>query len=61
MPPTKVGIGSVAGRCCGQRQVGTGHRKLLGKFGRAHGDPLVQDLLADDVGPRPFQGKEGGK
>jgi arylsulfatase A-like enzyme len=30
------------------------HRELLRKFAREHHDPLVDELLADDVPPRPF-------
>ena len=30
------------------------HRALLVKFGQEHNDPLVAELLANDVQPRPF-------
>jgi arylsulfatase A-like enzyme len=30
------------------------HRRLLRGFAAAHHDPLAAELLADDVGPRPF-------
>ena len=30
------------------------HRKLLRDFAKKHADPLVEELLANDVGPRPF-------
>jgi len=30
------------------------HRELLAKFSREHNDPLVAELLANDVQPRPF-------
>jgi len=30
------------------------HRALLAKFGQEHNDPLVAELLAHDVQPRPF-------
>jgi len=36
------------------RQVVLEHRKLLSNFGRAHRDALVEDLLKNDVEPRPF-------
>jgi len=36
------------------RQVLLDHRELLRDFGKAHHDDLVEELLADDVGPRPF-------
>ena len=36
------------------RQLLLQHRDLLRKFGTAHNDPLVEELLANDVGPRPF-------
>jgi choline-sulfatase len=32
------------------------HRELLARFGREHRDPLVPELLADDVKPVPFTG-----
>jgi choline-sulfatase len=31
------------------------HRALLAAFGKEHGDPLVESLLADDVKPVPFE------
>ncbi len=36
------------------RQVLLDHRKLLRDFGKAHHDVLVKELLANNVGPRPF-------
>jgi arylsulfatase A-like enzyme len=30
------------------------HREILTRFGREHNDPLVAELLADDVKPIPF-------
>jgi arylsulfatase A-like enzyme len=30
------------------------HRELLAGYGREHHDPLVAELLADNVKPRPF-------
>jgi hypothetical protein len=36
------------------RQVIIDHRNLLRDFGKTHNDPLVEELLANDVGPRPF-------
>jgi arylsulfatase A-like enzyme len=36
------------------RQVVLEHRKLLRDFAKKHADPLVEELLANDVGPRPF-------
>lgn len=30
------------------------HRDMLAEFGRKHSDPLVEELLADDVKPIPF-------
>jgi hypothetical protein len=36
------------------RKVLLEHRELLAKFGREHNDPLVAELLANDVAPRPF-------
>jgi hypothetical protein len=30
------------------------HRALLAKFAKEHKDPLAAELLANDVGPRPF-------
>lgn len=36
------------------RKVLLEYRGLLEKFGRQHNDPLVAELLADDVKPRPF-------
>jgi choline-sulfatase len=38
------------------REVIVEHRKLLREFAGTHNDPLVAELLADDVGPRPFTG-----
>ena len=34
------------------------HRELLRAFGEKHKDALVDDLLADDVGPIPFTPKK---
>ncbi len=36
------------------RQVVQDHRRLLRDFAERNADPLVTELLADDVGPRPF-------
>jgi len=36
------------------RDVLLAHRELLARFGREHNDPLVAELLADNVKPRPF-------
>jgi arylsulfatase A-like enzyme len=36
------------------RKVLLEHRELLARFGREHNDPLVAELLANDVAPRPF-------
>ena len=36
------------------RQVIIEHRNLLREFGKTHNDPLVEELVANDVGPRPF-------
>lgn len=36
------------------REVLLQHRALLGRFGREHADPLVAELLRDDVRPIPF-------
>jgi len=37
-----------------RRDVLAQHRELLARFGREHADPLVAELLADDVKPIPF-------
>jgi choline-sulfatase len=36
------------------QQVVVEHRRLLREFAKAHNDQLVQELVAHDVGPRPF-------
>ncbi len=36
------------------REVLLEHREILARFGRKHNDPLVAELLADDVKPIPF-------
>lgn len=36
------------------RDILLGHRELLARFGREHNDPLVAELLADNVKPIPF-------
>ena len=43
------------------REVLLKHRELLLQFGREHNDPLVADLLADNVKPIPFTSSEAGK
>ena len=40
------------------RQVLLQHRELLAQFGREQKDPLVAELLANNVGPRPFRADE---
>jgi arylsulfatase A-like enzyme len=37
------------------------HRLLLAQFGRTYKDPLVAELLADDVKPTPFTAADGLK
>ena len=37
-----------------QRAVLLAHRELLLRFGQEHDDPLVAELLADNVKPIPF-------
>lgn len=37
------------------RAVLTQHRDFLREFGKTHNDPLVKELLANNVGPRPFK------
>ncbi len=37
------------------RDVLVAHREMLAEFGREHNDPLVAELLADDVKPMPFR------
>ena len=37
------------------RHVVAEHRRILGNFAKTHGDALVEDLLANDVEPRPFE------
>jgi len=39
----------------GYRAVLLEHRERLRRFGSEHRDPLVDELLANDVGPRPFE------
>jgi hypothetical protein len=39
----------------GYRAVLLDHRERLRRFGERHSDALVADLLAHDVGPRPFE------
>lgn len=39
------------------REVVLEHRDLLKQFGETHDDTLVHELLADDVAPRPFEGR----
>mgnify|MGYP002789742783 CR=1 FL=1 len=39
----------------GYRAILLDHRERLRRFGERHGDALVADLLANDVGPRPFE------
>jgi arylsulfatase A-like enzyme len=36
------------------REVLLQHRELLARFGKEHNDPLVTELLAEDVKPIPF-------
>ena len=36
------------------REVLLTHRELLARFGKEHNDPLVAELLADNVKPIPF-------
>ncbi len=36
------------------RKVLLDHRELLTRFGKEHNDPLVAELLADNVKPIPF-------
>jgi len=43
------------------REVLLAHRQLLAQFGRTYTDPLVADLLADDVKPMPFTAADGLK
>jgi hypothetical protein len=38
----------------GYRKVLLDHRELLTRFGKEHNDPLVAELLADNVKPIPF-------
>ena len=39
----------------GYRHVVLDHRERLRRFGESYADPLVDELLADDVPPRPFR------
>ncbi len=39
----------------GYHEVVLKHRERLRRFGERHGDTLVETLLADNVGPRPFE------
>lgn len=39
----------------GYHEVILKHRERLRRFGERHGDTLVETLLADNVGPRPFE------
>ncbi|HRE82222.1 MAG TPA: sulfatase-like hydrolase/transferase [Opitutaceae bacterium] len=39
----------------GYRDIVQEHRERLRRFGKQHDDALVATLLADDVGPRPFE------
>lgn len=40
------------------REILLAHRELLARFGREHSDPLVAEMLADDVKPIPFTATE---
>ena len=40
------------------RRIVVEHRNRLREFGKQHADPLVEELLANDVEPRPFTAKE---
>ena len=37
------------------RHVVAEHSRILGNFGKTYGDALIEDLLANDVEPRPFE------
>jgi arylsulfatase A-like enzyme len=43
------------------RDIVLSHRALLAQFGRDHKDPLVTDLLADNVKPIPFTAEASSK
>jgi hypothetical protein len=45
----------------GCRDVLLQHRALLAKYGEEHHDPLVAELLAYDVAPRPFTPDDNAK
>jgi len=43
------------------REVVLAHRRMLERFGREQNDPLVAQLLADEVAPRPFDRSPAGQ
>ncbi|MCY2950445.1 MAG: sulfatase-like hydrolase/transferase [Planctomycetota bacterium] len=45
----------------GYREVLLAHRRLLAQFGQTHKDPLVAELLADDIKPMSFTAADGLK